>query len=160
MCDKASRNSSSTLAQRKLPDGGSPQGSSTSLAGGKSSDVLGWKSCGSPSERTNFPGDGICPSTSQFNEIFKSTYDTWKSLTSTFSDEDDEKLFCRDSFLELLEEIPPFAAPPLEQVRTVGTEDLICECALEWKTSTHPEYDQREKVMKFYQVLACSQPVP
>lgn len=88
---------------------------------------------------TVYPGDGIRPSVSEFNEVLNASYNAWSSADFALT-EDQPDLFCIDSFLKLVENVPAFTAPPSTQVCVRQTEDeLIVECALQWKTTEHPE---------------------
>jgi hypothetical protein len=91
-------------------------------------------------------------------EILTSSYNAWQSF-STASFIDDEALTLYTSlFLALLDNIPAFRSPPLDQVPIVTTDDLLIECALQWETATGPDCDQRNKSTKFYQMLGCAEP--
>jgi hypothetical protein len=112
----------------------------------------------SVASHADYPGDGICPSVSEFCEVLTTTYDAWNSVASVPT-EDQSSLFCIDSFLELVEGIPAFTAPPSDGLSVRQTEDhLLVECALQWKTTEHSECDEPEKLVKFYQLLGYSYP--
>ena len=107
-----------------------------------------------------YPDDGICPSVSEFHEVLTASYDAWNSIAFA-STEAQLDLFCIDPFLEFVEGIPTFTAPPLNGVPILQTEDdLRVECALEWETTEHPDCDRPEKLVKFSQLLANSYPAP
>lgn len=111
---------------------------------------------------TEYPGDGVCPSVAQFNEVVTAIYNTWNSASSKVEQHQPIDLFCVDSFLELLQGIPAFNVPPLEKLCVLSSDDatLEVECALQWETTNHHECDQSQKTSKFYQILGFSFPTP
>lgn len=112
----------------------------------------------SSADQTVYPGDGVCPSTSEFTSVLTSSYNAWKSSTSASIVDDKTISLYTSSFLEMVEDIPAFRAPPLDQATVVTTDELLVECTLQWETTTHPDCDERDKSTKVYQVSGCAQP--
>jgi hypothetical protein len=102
---------------------------------------------------TNCPGDGICPSVSEFNQVFSATHHVWNLATFT-SIEAGFNVLCIESFLQLVQGLPKFSAPPLDKASLLQTEDeLVVECAVQWTTTEHPQCDQPEKLIKLHHLL-------
>jgi hypothetical protein len=102
------------------------------------------------------PGDGICPSTSQFNAVYNASYESWTSPTSeTFLDRSTQ-LLCIDSFLELLKDTPPILDRPLDGLHVFKGCGLMVLCALKLETTSHPECDQSIKLIKYASNIASS----
>ena len=107
---------------------------------------------------TDYPGDGICPTVSEFNQVFTATYKTW-NLDSFPSNEDGFNVICIESFLGLVRGLPHFTAPPCDNISACQTEDeLKVECAVRWKTTEHTQCDQTEKLIQFRQLLGYADP--
>lgn len=107
---------------------------------------------------TDYPGDGICLTVLEFNEVFTTTYQTW-NLDSIAFNEDGFKDACIESFLELVRGLPNFTVPPCDNKSVRQTEDeLKVECAVRWITTAHTQCDQNEKIIRFGQHLGYAYP--
>jgi hypothetical protein len=95
-----------------------------------------------------YPGDGICPSTLQFNGVYRSSYDAWCSAASKLTQSDASETFRIEAFLDMLQDVPAFFHNPPKSVDVKGgpkspltlrsslqlvtTDDLVCKQS--WKT--------------------------
>ena len=105
------------------------------------------------------PGDGICPSVSQFNAVYRATYDAWACPPSPCLQSNDScDIFKIDAFLDLIGQIPSFSASRLEGLQLRTGDRLLLESALELQTTDHAECDRPTKVLKSFQCLGSEQP--
>lgn len=58
------------------------------------------------------PGDGICPTTVQFNCCCDSKFNEWKKVTSMNPEQYDTLILYTRAFLDLLKDIPPLLSLP------------------------------------------------
>lgn len=94
----------------------------------------------------------------EFTAVFRSAYDIWNAAASA---PDSADLFRIDSFFELVQGIPPFAAPPSDGLSIrLNDDDLVVECTLEYKTTEHSKCVHNRRSSKFYQILGHSWPLP
>lgn len=114
----------------------------------------------SQSEDEWHPGDGVCPSTSQFIECYNHSWNIWSSAVSTPPGHKSAALYL-ESFLAMVENVPPFFHNPPEGVNIVGgsKSPLILQSSFHLKTSDHIDCDQREKTFKYLQCFAFASPM-
>ncbi|KAE8410183.1 hypothetical protein BDV36DRAFT_302996 [Aspergillus pseudocaelatus] len=106
------------------------------------------------------PGDGVCPTTAQFNHCCQSKIDDWKNAacthlanTKTFHD-------YLTAFLGLLEDVPQFYCNPPEAVNVSGRPGsfLVLQSSLEVKTTEVSNCDQSQKSIDYLQCLGSPAP--
>ena len=102
------------------------------------------------------PGDGICPSELQFDQVYYATYAAWAHPPTLSTQPYD--IFQVDAFLDLIEHIPPFSGRKLDGLQFGAFNDLQLEFALEIETANHVECDQPLKVLKSFQSLGYQKP--
>ena len=89
------------------------------------------------------PGDGVCPSTSHFNMVYQSAYNTWCSAASKTARCDTINPLLSETFLNMVQDVPDFFSNPPEELdlgggskspltlrsslHLVTTEDGLCE---------------------------------
>lgn len=102
------------------------------------------------------PGDGVCPSALQFDQVYYATYAAWTHPPTPPTKPCD--IFQVDAFLDLIEPIPPFSGSKLDGLQFGAFFDLQLECALEIETANHVDCDQPLKVLKTFQSLGYQKP--
>jgi len=112
------------------------------------------------------PGDGICPSISQFSETKRKSYDLWASM---ISDARNDSGFPSTSecLVDLPKHVPAFRT---EQAGSFLVHDKPVPCvqyALEWTTTTDPTCEQPSHYLVLgiqkpviYEFLGASEPCP
>ncbi|RAH48119.1 uncharacterized protein BO95DRAFT_480502 [Aspergillus brunneoviolaceus CBS 621.78] len=104
------------------------------------------------------PGDGICPTTSQFNLCYRSKLAQWKHAATAHIRGSDSLDFYIQSFLDLLKEVPPFFhSPPEEVVRNVG--DCLIESEICIDSTEDPSCDQPRMSLKYRHFVAKPRPI-
>ena len=105
-----------------------------------------------------YPGDGICPTISQFSGTKKMSYDFWMSLISdTKNDSSFPSL--SECLADLLKQVPAFRT---EHAGSILIHDKSVPCAqylLECTTTTDPACEQPQKLTSHYLVLGALKPV-
>ena len=104
------------------------------------------------------PGDSVCPTTLQFDEAIRASYNLWASFGSE-EQQDKNNLYIADSFLDLLQQISSFLAHPLKVYSILDSPHPQLKYALEWVTSTDSSCDQPLKHTHHYQTLGVLEPV-
>ncbi|RAL15573.1 uncharacterized protein BO97DRAFT_312849, partial [Aspergillus homomorphus CBS 101889] len=99
------------------------------------------------------PGDGICPTTAQFNLCYQSKLAEWKDAAATRVPGSDSFEFYIQSFLNLLKDVPPFFhSLPDEVLEEVYDYHLIGEICV--KSTDDPACDQPQKSLEFRYCVA------
>ena len=105
-----------------------------------------------------YPGDGICPTISQFSETKRKTCDLWTSLISE-AIHDASYPSTSECLVDLLRQIPAFRTGHAEPF-FIHYKPVPClEYALEWSTTTDPTCEQPKKWTNHYLVLGIQKPV-
>lgn len=100
---------------------------------------------GSDFDVTWSPGDGVCPSTAQFNDCFQSKLDDWRCASSTSLEDSNPFPFYINAFLDLLKKVPSFFQCPPVTIEIIGRPKTF----LMLRSSVH---------IKTTEDLGCSQP--
>lgn len=108
-----------------------------------------------------YPGDGICPSTLQFNSVRKASYAAWCLAATRQSDDSVFEPSYIDAFLDLLEDVPAFYRNPPENVDLVGRRKspLIQRSFLRLDTTDNPSCDSPQKDIPYVQCLGFPEPM-
>lgn len=108
-----------------------------------------------------FPGDGVCPRTSQFSKVYLISYNVWKSAASKFTRRSVVDSFRVDSFLDLLQDVPPFFHDPPKNVDLRGRSNgpLTLHSSLHLGTTEDSSCDQSWKSIDYFQYFGFSKPV-
>ncbi len=105
------------------------------------------------------PGDGVCPTLQQFNEIAAASYELWNNLIND-SGRDPGAQDASIQLKGLLQNVPPFQAAPLRcRFLTVEGLHLLLKCSSEFLTTNDSNCDQQIKIIHHHQVLGISSPV-
>ncbi|KAE8350625.1 hypothetical protein BDV28DRAFT_162842 [Aspergillus coremiiformis] len=107
------------------------------------------------------PGDGVCPTTAQFNHCCQSKIDDWKNVVSTHLAHMETFHDYLTAFLSLLEDVPPFYRGPPGAVNVSGKPGsfLVLKSSLQVKTTEVPNCDQPQKSIDYLQCLGSPAPV-
>lgn len=108
-----------------------------------------------------FPGDGVCPPTSQFNQVYRTAYDAWTSAASRFTQTSGFDLFRVDSFLGLLQNVPHFLRDPPQNIdlRERSNSPLMLRSSLRLGTTEDSSCDRRWKTIEYFQCLGFPKPM-
>ena len=108
-----------------------------------------------------YPGDGICPSTSQFNMIYQASYDAWCSAALRKTQNGVADLLCIEDFLNLLDDAPAFFHNPPKDVDIQGgsKRPLTLRSSLHLETTEDPACEQRWKTVDYIQCLGFPTPM-
>ncbi|KAK5044697.1 hypothetical protein LTR84_010589 [Exophiala bonariae] len=104
------------------------------------------------------PGDGVCPSISSLEAVYKATYDSWATPARQTSLDGHNELFDMDIFFQLMARFPPFRPHSLEDLIAPGTtpSDLIVDLVMSLETCMLPECTQREKRVPYHLLIGSS----
>ncbi|KAE8151315.1 hypothetical protein BDV25DRAFT_128842 [Aspergillus avenaceus] len=107
------------------------------------------------------PGDGVCPTTAQFNHCCQSKIDDWRNAANTHRGETTSLEYHLTSFLGLLKDVPLFYHCPPAAVNISGRRKsyLILKSSLQIKTTEDPNCDQPQKPIDYLQCLGSPAPV-
>lgn len=107
------------------------------------------------------PGDGICPTTAQFNCCCQSKFDEWKRATSLHLEDHDSLILYTRAFLDLLKDVPPFFHCPPEHVNITGRRKsfLVLRSSLCIKTTEDSNCNQTQKSIDYLQCIGSPKPV-
>ncbi|KAB8259396.1 hypothetical protein BDV32DRAFT_159308 [Aspergillus pseudonomiae] len=110
---------------------------------------------------TWFPGDGVCPTTAEFNHWCQSKFDEWKNAAVTHQQGTESFQHYLTAFLGLLDNIPPFYHRLPGAVSTSGRPRsfLVLKSTLQVKTTEDLNCDQPQKSIDYLQCLGCPAPV-
>ena len=104
------------------------------------------------------PGDGICPTNTQFNETVKASYDIWKTLGSE-ANQSSKSLYTSKCLLNLLQQIPGFYARPLKAFSILNSLFAQAQYALDWITTIDLTCNRPLKRTYHYLTLGIPEPV-
>lgn len=105
-----------------------------------------------------YPGDGICPSTAQFENTVRVSYELWNSLRS--DTRNDSGLQCTaDRLVDLLRHVPAFYAQNSKAFSIINEPFPQVKYSLEWTTTTDATCDQSVKRTYHYLTLGLPEPV-
>jgi hypothetical protein len=105
------------------------------------------------------PGDGVCPTLQQFNEIAAASFELWNNLIND-SGRDPGAQDASKQLKSLLQNVPSFqAAPSRGRFLTIEGPHLLLKCSSEYLTTNDSSCDQRIKIIHHHQVLGISSPV-
>ncbi|KNG90611.1 hypothetical protein ANOM_001329 [Aspergillus nomiae NRRL 13137] len=96
---------------------------------------------------TWFPGDGVCPTTAEFNHCCQLKLENWKNAAVAYQEGTESFQYYLTAFLDLLDNIPPFYHRLPGAVNTSGENDGRFNC------------DQPQKSIDYLQCLGCPAPV-
>ncbi len=104
-----------------------------------------------------YPGDAICPTSSQFDEVSRASFNYWNSLCLE-AKEDSEPIVIADKLLNLLQRVPGLIAHPSKGFAIQESSSCLLQYALDWVTTTDQTCGQRIKRTIHYQLLGLPQP--
>ena len=93
-----------------------------------------------------FPGDGVCPTVTQFRDTCEASERYWRSLIVQREASFDITNHV-DKFLALVDKIPPFQAPVSGGTFVSNDQLPQIKYSCEWVTTTNPSCDQPVKRM-------------
>jgi hypothetical protein len=104
------------------------------------------------------PGDGVCPSVSSLQAVFRSAYNSWATPESHTVPDGPDELFDMNAFLQLMTKFPSFRLRPLEDIIVPGvtTSDLIVDLFMSLETCMLPECMQHEKRVPYHLLIGRS----
>lgn len=104
------------------------------------------------------PGDGVCPSISSLQAVYRAAYDSWAIPARQRSPDGQDELFDMDMFFQLMAKFPPFRPRPLEDLIAPVTtpSDLIVDLVMSLETCMLPECTQREKRVPYHLLIGSS----
>ena len=104
------------------------------------------------------PGDGVCPSVSSLQAVFRSAYDSWATPASQMTPDGRDELFDMNMFFRLMTKFPSFRPRPLKDVVAPGAapSDLIVDLVMSLETCMLPECTQREKKIPYHLLIGRS----
>jgi hypothetical protein len=108
------------------------------------------------------PGDGVCPSISQFNAVYQASYNAWRSTAREQSPRGAPDPFRQiEAFLDLLQDVPAFFHNPPMTVDVIGRPRclLTLRSSLQIATTEEPSCEQRWKSILHLQYLAFPAPM-
>ncbi|OJJ46846.1 hypothetical protein ASPZODRAFT_151470 [Penicilliopsis zonata CBS 506.65] len=109
-----------------------------------------------------FPGDGICPSPSQFTACCNSSFDTWKKATATSPDIlQSPPAFYIQAFLKLLANVPSFFHHPPENINIAGgpRSPLVLRSSFRLEIADESDCVDCWKTFDYFQCLGFVSPV-
>ena len=107
---------------------------------------------------TPYPGDGICPTTLQFYEAARASYEHWSILGS--DTRDNASIPCTaNCILDLLRYVPAFYAQPSAAFSVLDEPFPQVRYVLEWVTTTDSTCDQPVKRTYHQQILGIAKPM-
>ncbi|PYH95906.1 hypothetical protein BO71DRAFT_322170 [Aspergillus ellipticus CBS 707.79] len=116
------------------------------------------------SDLTWSPGDGVCPSTAQFNHCYQSKFNQWTNAASTQIQGSESFHYYLQAFLNLLKDVPPFFNSPPEGVVINGKPGsrrrsyLVLKSSLRIQTTEDPDCDQPQKSIDYLQCVGLPAP--
>lgn len=109
-------------------------------------------------QRDPRPGDGVCPTHEQYQEVTTKSRESWQNLLLR-AKRDSEPIDMVIQLIELLKNVPAFPKALPRPHSILANYSLMVECNSEWITTNNPDCDQPVKIMKHYQILAIPKPV-
>lgn len=107
---------------------------------------------------SSHPGDGVCPSTAQFENAARVGYELWSPLGWDSSD-DSSLPATAGCLLDLLRHIPAFYARTSKAFSIVDAPFPQIKYSLEWTTTTDATCDQPVKRTRHYLTIEIPEPV-
>ena len=104
-----------------------------------------------------YPGDGVCPASSQFSRIAEQSQATWSNLKKVATLET-ANLSVKETLVELLRTIPPLAFNSQKPLSIDYGAVAWLQFAFDWITTSHPECEQNVKRVR--QVLLLGIDIP
>jgi hypothetical protein len=83
------------------------------------------------------PGDGICPSTSQFHMCYKAHFNNWRMAALTRPERSRSISFYIEAFLNLLKDVPPFFTALRKASQSQVEPGLHLSCGLLYNSKRH-----------------------
>lgn len=107
-----------------------------------------------------YPGDGICPSTPQFNICYKAHFNNWRMADLTRPESSRSISFYIEAFLNLVKNAPPFFRSPPKGVSITGgaRSPLVLRSSLQLETTYDSNCNQRQKSIDYLQCLGLPTP--
>lgn len=107
------------------------------------------------------PGDGVCPTTAQFNSCCETKLNEWEKATSIDLGQYDTLSRYARAFLDLLKDVPPFFHRPPEHVNLTGRPKafLILRSSLLIQTTGDSNCNQTQKPIDYLQCIGSPKPV-
>ncbi|BAE54614.1 unnamed protein product [Aspergillus oryzae RIB40] len=117
--------------------------------------------CSSEYDITWSPGDGVCPTTAEFNHCCQSKTDDWENAALTHLEGTESFQYYLSAFLGLFENIPPFYHCPPGAANISGRPKsfLVLKSSLQVKTTEDSNCDQPQKSTDYLQCLGSPAPV-
>lgn len=109
-------------------------------------------------QRDPLPGDGVCPTHEQYQEVTTKSRDSWQTLLLR-AKRDSEPLDMDIQLMELLKNVPAFPKALPKPLSTLANCSLMVECTSEWTTTNNSDCDQPVKIMRHFQILGIPKPV-
>ncbi|PYI21877.1 hypothetical protein BO99DRAFT_327433 [Aspergillus violaceofuscus CBS 115571] len=115
----------------------------------------------SDSDVTWFPGDGVCPTTTQFNHCCQSKIDNWINAASARLEGTESLDYYISAFLNLLKDVPPFYNCPLGTVQLSGRAKsfLVLKSSLQMRTTEDSNCEQDHRFIDYLQCVGSPSPV-
>ncbi|PIG88745.1 hypothetical protein AARAC_000503 [Aspergillus arachidicola] len=107
------------------------------------------------------PGDGVCPTTVEFNHCCQSKTDDWKNAAASHLEGTECFQYYLSAFLGLFENIPPFYHCPPGAVNISGRPKsfLVLKSSLQVKTTEDSNCNKPQKSIDYLQCLGSPAPV-
>lgn len=108
-----------------------------------------------------YPGDGVCPPTSQFIACYRASHEIWSHAASTHLEDPKSIHFYLEAFLNLLSNVPPFFHNPPKDFNLTGHRKypLILRFSFELETVGNMTCDQCWKTFDYLQCLGFPSPM-
>ncbi|KAF7155484.1 hypothetical protein CNMCM6106_004630 [Aspergillus hiratsukae] len=108
-----------------------------------------------------YPGDGVCPPTSQFIACYRASHEIWSHAASTHLEDPKSIHFYLEAFLNLLSNVPPFFHNPPKDFNLTGHRKypLILRFSFELETVGNMNCDERWKTFDYLQCLGFPSPM-
>jgi hypothetical protein len=108
-----------------------------------------------------YPGDGVCPPTSQFVACYRASHKIWSDAASTPLEDSKPVHFYLEAFLSLLGNVPPYFHNPPKDLNLKGHRKypLGLRFSLELETVGDMDCDQRWKDYVYSQRLGVPSPM-
>ncbi|PYI34237.1 hypothetical protein BP00DRAFT_484797 [Aspergillus indologenus CBS 114.80] len=115
----------------------------------------------SDSDVTWFPGDGVCPTTTQFNHCCQSKIDNWINAASARLEGTESLNYYISAFLNLLKDVPPFYNRPPGTVQLSGKAKsfLVLKSSLQMRTTEDSNCEQDHRFIDYLQCVGSPSPV-
>ena len=107
-----------------------------------------------------YPGDGICPTESQFLSCFRSSFRFWSQAATSHAETAKSHEAYLKAFLGLFRNVPPFFHNPPKDLHLVGGKrtPLVLQSSLQVRTTDQDDCDQQWKSIDYLQCVGFPQP--